>query len=156
MGARDLVAIRWSPYSPPHGAVFIPPLARGDRAIKRAGNVSRASSLPQRAEAEHIERGLGGAVADDLPGADVVAFVHLAAAGIGDADIDQADRLLRGATLRPGDARNADAIVRAEAAARALCQRLREDRADRAHTGDHLRRHADKRRLGGVAVGDHP
>ena len=73
----------------------------------------------------------------------------------GDADVDQADRLLGGAAVGPGDARRRHADVGAEALAHALRHGAGYRLGDGTVLDQELFGHAEQRLLGAVRIGDH-
>ena len=70
--------------------------------------------------AQHIERGLGGVPADAFAVAGEAQDAVACAIGVGQGDVNEADGFFRRAAGGPGDAGNADAQRRADAAANAL------------------------------------
>src|SRR6185436_6918847 len=80
---------------------------------------------------------------------------HPRLVAVDDGDRHRADRLLRRAAARAGDAGDADADAGAGARANALGHRLRHRLADRAVLRDQRFRHARQLRLRAVAVAHH-
>ncbi len=79
----------------------------------------------------------------------------LAAVGVGERDVNQADRLLRRAAGGTGDSGDADPERGADATADSLRESLRDFGADRAFRFNQLGGHVRPRRLQIVAVADH-
>src|SRR6185295_8819620 len=117
---------------------------------------SRGLRFAEEAPAQHLQRELGREAAHtvSIAGQTQLAMVDVVLTGTGHGDMYRADRLLRAAAARSGDARDADPIVAAQGAADAFGHGARHRLGNRAVLGEQLRRHADHPDLQLVAVGD--